>query len=121
MPHPRICSRHTGLTIPCKSQNGACLPVHRCIASSRFAVLHHCFLEHTAALTMYENALRKSTAGGLSANVADGDDSNSFGEVDVEEHTRLAQVIASVWLVPAPTHCLGRLQCRWTFVARCDI
>ena len=55
--------------------------------------------EHTAALTMYENALRKSTAGGLSANVADGDDSNGFGEVDVEEHTRLAQV-SSCCLAP---------------------
>jgi len=55
--------------------------------------------EHTAALTMYENALRKSTAGGLSANVADGDDSSGFGEVDVEEHTRLAQV-SSCCLAP---------------------
>ena len=67
---------------------------HLFVAISPFAVLHYRCLkgEHTAALTMYENALRKSTAGGLSANVADGDDSNSFGEVDVEEHMRLAQV-----------------------------
>lgn len=58
-----------------------------------FAVVCICAKgEHTAALTMYENALRKSTTGGLSANVEDGENSDGFGEVDVEEHTRLAQV-----------------------------
>ena len=81
--------------------------LHLFVAISPFVVLHHRWLkgEHTAALTMYENALRKSTAGGLSANVADGDDSNSFGEVDVEEHMRLAQVsrrrLPRLWAQPA--------------------